>query len=168
MTSLLSAACEHEYRELQAFMAYHAAHLCNISMAAGTGVNAETAPSHGMWKGLELLRQRAREIVEQLSYVPAIEVTRIDRVLAAAGILTLSGLRHRYAAAYTRILRRGRIRGATEFELVNGIVLDPSNFLSGLERLALQKLLDADGAVDHEKKNSTSRATDELPSDSTH
>lgn len=147
MTSLLSAACEQEYRELQAFMAFHAEHLCKISMAAGTAASADTALTHDAWKGLEGLRQRAREVIEQLSYVPAAEVARIDQALAAAGVLTLSGLRHRYAAAYARIIRRGRIRGATEFQLVNGIVRDPSNFVSGVERLALQKLLNAEGGA---------------------
>lgn len=106
-------------------------------------VCAGIVEQYGKSKALEGLRQAANDIIEDLSDRPATGVAALDEALRAAGLLTASEVRRRYASSYKRIVKRGSIRDDTEYYLVNGIVVDLGNATPDEERAMLQRLLEA-------------------------
>jgi hypothetical protein len=92
------------------------------------------------------LRQAINDCVERSWPFDPAEVANFDAELSNRGIITLSELRRRYSRGYAKILRRGRIKNATEFYLLRNVVNDPTE-KSPEERDLLAKLLaDYEGA----------------------
>ncbi|MGJ7609132.1 hypothetical protein ACSFA7_32700 [Variovorax sp. LT1R20] len=146
MARSLSPDREREFQELLAFISFYAEHVEGVRPTEGFNMETVCAgivAQYGKSKALEGLRQAANDIIEDLSDRPADGVTALDEALSAAGLLTASEVRRRYAASYKRIVKRGSIRNDTEYYLIKGIVVDLASALSQEERSALQQLLDA-------------------------
>ena len=142
----MSPEREREYAELHAFLDFYSTNVKSIDPANPihpTNVGKEIVQQFGKSKALEGLRQAINDTVEELSGKSAEFISRLDANLRAAGILTVSEVRRRYASSYKRIVKRGIIRTETEYYLVNGIVSDVSNFATKEERTVLQRLLHA-------------------------
>ena len=146
MARSLSPDREREFQELLAFVAFYTEHVDGVNPTASFNMEAVCAgivAQYGKSRALEGLRQATNDIVEDLSGRPADGVAALDEALSAAGLLTASEVRRRYAASYKRIVKRGLIRNDTEYYLINGIVVDLTSAISEEERAALQQLLNA-------------------------
>jgi len=146
MTRPLSADREREFQELLAFVTFYATNVWAVDFASSVNpavVCDGIAQQYGRSKALEGLRQATNDIIEDLSGRPAAGISALDEALRAAGLLTASEARRRYASSYKRIVKRGSIRNQTEYYLVNGIVVDLGSTISDEERAALQQLLNA-------------------------
>ncbi|KQW54156.1 hypothetical protein ASC92_22780 [Variovorax sp. Root411] len=126
-------------------MSFYSTHVWRVDATSSVSlatVCAGIVEQYGKSKALEGLRQAANDIIEDLSVRPATGVAALDEALRAAGLLTASEVRRRYASSYKRIMKRGSIRDDTEYYLVNGIVVDLGNATPDEERAMLQRLLD--------------------------
>ena len=95
----------------------------------------------GKSKALDGLKQATNDIVEELGNRPPEFLAQLDATLRDRGIITFSEVRRRYAAAYRRILKRGKILSETEYYLIRGIVSDFPGQASVAERVALEAML---------------------------
>lgn len=140
---------EREYDELHAFVDFYATAIeCKDpeSHSHPTVVGAEILREYGKSQALAGLRQAVHDIVEETFDLPGSEVSRIDALLSAAGKLSISEARRRYAAAYKRLLRRGVIRNETEYHLAVGVLADVSSTTPDDEREQLETMVAAYGA----------------------
>ena len=131
-----------EYDELRAFHNFCMANVKDVSSADFAKALEEIVQKFGKSKALTGLRQATNDFIEELSGRPVKYIDVLDEALRAAGILTVSEIRRRYAGSFQRILKRGSIKGETEYYLVNGIVVDLSSSISNEERAQLQAMLD--------------------------
>jgi hypothetical protein len=142
----MSPEREKEFSELSAYINFYMTIVHGID--SSNPVNAATAldevvRKYGKSKALNGLRQATNDTIEELNNRPTEYIEILDDALRAAGILTVSEIRHRYATAYQRILRRGSIKNETEYHLINGIVVDLASTVTSEERVLLQAMLDA-------------------------
>jgi len=142
----MSPEREKEFAELSAYVNFYMARVHGIDpsnpISPATGLN-EVVRKFGKSKALIGLRQATNDTIEDLSNRPANYISILDEALHAAGILTVSEIRRRYATSFQRILRRGSIKNETEYYLINGIVVDLTTTLTNEERITLQAMLDA-------------------------
>jgi hypothetical protein len=89
------------------------------------------------------MRQAVNDTIEETSNWSSESRTILDEALNAAGIITMPEITRRYASAYKRIVKRGKIRNETEYYLVNGILVDQGSEILDEERMGLQELVDA-------------------------
>ena len=101
------------------------------------------AGEYGRSKALEGTRQAVNDVLEELADLALESVKVVDEALVAAGLVTLSALRRRYAASYRRVLERGSIKTETEYYLVNGLVVDQASGVSADEREKLKAMVSA-------------------------
>ena len=154
MPRLLAPEREKEYQELLAFADFYTT-VKFLSNPKNASLNppdikkaaAEIVIKYGKSKALIGTRQAINDIVEDLSDESPEYIELLNEGLRAAGLLTVSEIRSRYATSYKRILRRKAIKTETEYYLVNGLVVDQANALNDKDRAALQSMLDAYEAI---------------------
>lgn len=141
----MSPEREREYAELLAFVDFIATHVWRIDPAdpahpasAGRRIVAE----FGKAKAFEGLRQAVNDIIEQLADAPVEFQAHLDGALRERGVLSFSEVRRRYAAAYRRIVKRGRIASEREYYLVRGLLADVSSVADEDARRLLEAMLD--------------------------
>lgn len=132
-----------EFSELSAFVNFFMINVHGVSSASAVKALDDIVQKFGMSKALTGLKQATNEIFEELSGRPIEYIKILDDALKAAGILTASEVRRRYAGSFQRILKRGYIKNETEYYLVNGIVVDQTCSVSNEERAQLQAMLDS-------------------------
>ena len=140
----MSPEREREYEELSAFLGFYCTNILGIDPSSPSHpakVGRQIVEEFGKSGALEGLRQAVNDMVEEMSDLAPETISKLDADLRAAGIVTASEVRRRHAAAYKRILKRGKIRTETEFYLVNGIVSDFGGMASEEERGVLDRLL---------------------------
>lgn len=138
----MSPEREREFEELAGYLDYFATHVLKIEpdshthpMTALKGVVA----NYGRSKALEGLRQAVNDTVESLAH--RVEVAKaLDEALRANGLLGFYEVARRYAGAYRKILKRGRVKNETEYYLVHGALVDHANGITDDERSVLAKL----------------------------
>jgi hypothetical protein len=132
-----------EFSELSAFVNFVMTNVHGVSSENSAKALDDVVQKFGMSKALTGLKQATNDTIEELSRRPAEYIEILDAALQAAGILTVSEVRRRYAGSFQRILKRGSIKNETEYYLVNGIVVDLTSSVSNEERAQLQAMLDA-------------------------
>ena len=146
MARPLSPDREREFQDLLAFVSFYTTHVSGVHATSTLSIETVCAgivERYGKSKALEGLRHAANDIIEDLSDKRQAGIAVLDEALRAAGLITVSEVRRRYASSYRRIVKRGAIRNDTEYYLVNGIVVDLGNATSDEERAVLQQLLSA-------------------------
>lgn len=142
----LSPAQEREFQELFSVLEFWVAHVAKTATIAEQSAREacdDIERRFGRSKALKGLRMAVHDILEDLQDVPAERLASLDEHFRAAGLVSLSELRRRYASVYKRIVKRGAIRNDTEYYLINGIVVDLRNEIADEERARLQHLLDS-------------------------
>ncbi|MDW3518075.1 hypothetical protein NQ356_25640, partial [Escherichia coli] len=80
------------------------------------------------------------------SFFDPVKVAKLDAELISRGIITLSELRKRYSRGYANILKRGRIKNDTEFNLLQNVINDPTEKSPDELELLAKLLSDYEGA----------------------
>jgi len=146
MPRLLSPERESEFQELSGYIDFLSTHVFGLNpldpIHPSNALN-DIVKQYGKSRALQGLRQAVNDTVEQLSDKPAEYISELDAKLRAQKLVTVSEVRRRYSSAYKRILRRGHIRGETEYYLVAGIVADCSAEVEPSERSQLEQLVAA-------------------------
>ena len=101
------------------------------------------AREYGRSKALEGARQAMNDVVEDLQGLNAEGVELLDGALRDAGLQTFSEVQRRYSSQYRKVVRRGKIKGETEYYLINGMLVDQTSSLSDEEREVLQSMVSA-------------------------
>jgi hypothetical protein len=143
MPRSMSPAREREYAELRGYLNFFATHVWGIDPASPihpTNVGDAAVDLIGRSKALEGLRQAVNDTMEVLRHQPLAYIQKLDAALSDAKLLTSSEVRRRYASAYGRLLKRGRISNETEYYLVAGILSDGSSQATSEERAKLEVL----------------------------
>jgi hypothetical protein len=146
----MSLEREKEYSELLAYLSFFATYVWKINVADDTHparVSERIVSQFGKSKALTGLRQAVNDTIEATSHWGPESRIDVDEALRAAGIITMSEVFRRYASAYKRIVKRGKIRNETEYYLVNGVLVDQGNAITDEERTQLQQMVDAYLAV---------------------
>lgn len=152
MPRQLASEREKEYQELLAFLDFY----CTVEFFSNAkNENGASKPpdikqaaekiarEFGKSKALIGARQAINDCVEDLGDKSPEYIELLNAGLRAAGLLTISEIRSRYAVSYKRILRRRVLKNETEYYLINGLVVDQANALNTEDRAALQSMLDA-------------------------
>lgn len=144
----MSPEREQELDELLAFLEFHQEHLRRRPSGPPPEFTLRAtveriAEQYGRSKALEGTKQAVNDVLEDLSDLAPEGLKVVDEALVAAGLVTLSALRRRYAASYRRVLKRGCIKTETEYYLVNGLVVDQASGISADEREKLQAMVSA-------------------------
>jgi hypothetical protein len=143
MPRSISTESQREYAELVAFIDFFATHVMEIDPEAPehpSKVALKLVESIGPSKALAGVRQAVNDAVEMLSRAPVEYVGRLDAALRQNNLLTFSEVRRRYAAAYKRIVKRGRIATETEYYIIAGILADGSSDLEATELAEIERL----------------------------
>jgi len=140
----MSPEREREFAELAGYLDYFATHVWKI--APKSPVHPTTAlkvivESNGRSKALAGLRQAVNDTVESIAHKPGV-VQALDEALRGHGLLSFYEVARRYAGAYRKILKRGRIKSETEYFLLHGALVDQANGLTDDERVELAKLVE--------------------------
>ncbi|MBX9900023.1 MAG: hypothetical protein K2Y28_04485 [Burkholderiaceae bacterium] len=146
MPRTLSMERETEFHELASYIAFFATHVWNVApnqASHPTTVLKDVVERHGKSKALEGLRQAVNDTIEYGSDKPLSFVQELDKQLRENKLITFSEIRHRYAASFKRIMRRGRIRNDTEYYLIRGIVAECAASLELNEQSRLEELMSA-------------------------
>ncbi len=139
----MSAAREREYAELRGYLDFFATHVWEINPTDPvhpTHVGDAAVGLVGKSKALEGLKQAVNDTIEVLRHQPLAYIHKLDAALSEANLLTSSEIRRRYASAYARMLKRGRIANETEYYLVAGILSDGLSEETADERAILEEL----------------------------
>jgi len=67
------------------------------------------------------LKMALHDMIEMTNGFSPDDVRKIDHILGAAGVLTLTELRLGYSRAVARVLKRGSINRSTEYYMLKGI-----------------------------------------------
>lgn len=140
----MSPEREREFEELARYLDYFATHVSGIEPGSHihpTTVLAGTVASHGRSKALEGLRQAANDTVEELAHDHE-AAKALDQALRANGLLGFYEVARRYAGAYRKTIKRGRIQDETEYHLMQGALIDNAKGLTDNERSLLAKLVE--------------------------
>jgi hypothetical protein len=124
MARRMSPERESEFEKLAAFVDFYATRQMRIDPASPTHPSnslRDIVEKFGRSQALEGLRQAANDVVESLDHASLEWTSRIDAELRAAGIMTVTELRHSYSRSFAKILKRGSIRSETEYYLVKGV-----------------------------------------------
>lgn len=145
MPRKMSPEKEREYAELSAYLDFY---MTQVEGVAPTNpvhpinVIRSLEAEHGRSLVLRGLQQAVNDTVEASIDMRPEQVAQLDAALRDKGIITLSEMRRRHAAAYRRVLKRGSIKTETEYYLITGILADLSSGMSEEERAQLQQLSD--------------------------
>ena len=144
MPRQMSPEHEREFAELAGYLDYFATHVWKIdpeSPVRPTTALKGIVASHGRSRALAGLRQAVNDTVESVAHKPGV-AQALDEALRAHGLLGFYEVARRYASAYRKILKRGRIKNETEYYLVHGALVDLANALADDERAELAKLVE--------------------------
>jgi CBS-domain-containing membrane protein len=137
---------ESEYNELLGYVGLFATAIWQIDPTSEThpvNVMKRVVQQFGKSKALVGLRQAANDTVEETSHWNLEAKAVVDETCRAAGVVTLSEITRRYSAIYKRIMKRGFIKNETEYDVVNGILVDQGSAISDDERTCLQRLTES-------------------------
>lgn len=144
MAIKMSAEKEKEFDELSGFLEYYSTHFLGIDREDEQHPSSclqELADKFGKPRALQGLKQAINDAIEDTSHLDLELLQRLDSELSSKGIITLSTLRRRYWEKYKRILKRGSIKNATEYHLINGLLCDLENALPVQENEALSAMI---------------------------
>ena len=144
MARQMSPENEREFAELAGYLDYFATHVWKIDPE--NPVHPTTAlkgivASYGRSRALAGLRQAVNDTVESVAHKPAVALA-LDEALRDHGLLGFYEVARRYASAYRKILKRGKVKNETEYYLVHGALVDQANALADDERAELAKLVE--------------------------
>jgi hypothetical protein len=133
-----------EYIELEKYLHNFATCIWKIPEDADfhpTKVGRRILEAHGLRSALSGLRQAVNDTLETIDDWDQELVQKLDALLRAEGIVTVSELRRRSSRHLGRIVKRGKIRTETEYYLVKGIVDGCAETLGDDEVDMLNKLM---------------------------
>lgn len=137
---------EREYSELVDYVGLFATAVWQIDPASAVhpaNVISGMVQQVGKSKALVGLRQAVNDTIEETSNWTSEARAVVDEVFKAAGVISVSEITRRYSASYKRIVKRGFIKNGTEYHIINAILVDQGNEISGDERTRLQTLTEA-------------------------
>ena len=137
---------ECEYSELLSYVELFATAVWQIDPASAihpANVINGIVQQVGKSKALVGLRQAANDTIEETSNWTSEARAVVDEAFKAAGVVSVSEITRRYSASYKRIVKRGFIKNETEYHVINAILMDQGNAISGDERTRLQTLTEA-------------------------
>lgn len=144
MPRRMSPEQEREYLELLYYLGYYCTRIWDVDRNSPdhpANVAENIAATHGRSKALQGLRQAVNDTIENLADQPLDFIQGLDSELRKRNIITFSEIRRRYASAYRRILKRGRIKTETEYHIIAGILADSTITLDDQERAMLAELI---------------------------
>jgi hypothetical protein len=140
----MSPEREREYAELLGYIDFYATNVLGIAPedpAHPTNAGKHIVSKFGRSKALEGLRQAVADTVENLQGRTHEDILNLDALLHKRGLPTFSEMRRRYASAYKRILKRGKLKTETEYYLIAGVLSDVSSLVNDDERLLLIRMV---------------------------
>ncbi|WP_298276482.1 hypothetical protein [uncultured Bradyrhizobium sp.] len=132
-----------EYTQLKKFLSFYVETLPPEQQPPAVLEAMEKRSPRMAFQGL---RQAINDCVERSSFFDPVEVAKLDAELISRGIITLSELRKRYSRGYANILKRGRIKNDTEFNLLQNVINDPTEKSPDELELLAKLLSDYEGA----------------------
>jgi hypothetical protein len=136
-------------------LAYEYAELKNFLLVFTTNINNVQATPTGNLLIDELSRMEVRapsqarkslkmmvnDCLEATGDWSPDQVDAFDHLLAAAGFITLTEVRHRHSRQYAKVLKRGNIKNEVEYYLLKGVLDGLTALLDDSEQVRLMTMI---------------------------